>query len=141
MLADQLQKLYTHQRSGLMTNQTNKTFVQNYFTALSGTAKPEAIVNQYVDDADLKHHIELFEAAFPRYELIAEDMVAEDDKVAVRATFRGTQTGEFFGIPATGKEVTVSLMLIYRIANGKIVEHWMNADQLSLMQQLEAIPA
>jgi predicted ester cyclase len=68
-------------------------------------------------------------------------MVAEDDKVAVRATFRGTQKGEFFGIPATGKEVTVSLMLIYRIANGKIVEHWMNADQLSLMQQLEAIPA
>ena len=141
MLAAQLQQLYKLQRSGLMSNQTNKTFMQNYFAALSGKDKPESVVNQYVDDAELKHHIELFEAAFPKYDLIAEDLVAEDDKVAVRATFRGTQTGEFYGIPATGKAVSVSLMLIYRIANGKIVEHWMNADQLSLMQQLEAIPA
>ena len=124
-----------------MSNQSNRTFIQNYFTALSGTEKPAAVVNEYVDDAELKHHIELFEAAFPKYDLIADDIVAENDKVAVRATFQGTHKGDFFGIAPTGKEVTVSLMLIYRIANGKIVEHWMNADQLSLMKQLEAIPA
>lgn len=123
-----------------MPTQTNRTVIQNYLAALSGKEKLAAIVNAYVDNAELRHHIELFEAAFPKYELIAEDMVAEDDKVAVRATFRGTHKGEFFGIAPTGKAVSVSLMLIYRIANGKIVEHWMNADQLSLMQQLEAIP-
>jgi predicted ester cyclase len=61
--------------------------------------------------------------------------------VAVRATFRGKHTDEFFGIPATDKDVSISLMLVYRIAGGKIVEHWMTADQVSLMQQLEAIPA
>lgn len=92
-------------------------------------------------DPDLKYHIQFFEAAFPRYELIADDMIAEGDKVAVRATFRGTHRGEFFGIDPTGKTVSIPVMLIYRIADGKIVEHWMNADQLSLMQQLGAIPA
>jgi len=44
------------------------------------------------------------------------------------------------GIPATGKEATISVMLIYRIAGGKIVEHWMNADSLGLLQQLGAVP-
>lgn len=124
-----------------MSTQSNRTFIQNYFAAMRGAEKSAAVVNEYVEDAELKHHIELFEAAFPNYELIADDIVAEADKVAVRATFRGTHKGEFFGIPATGKEVSVSLMLIYRIAGGKIVEHWVNADQLSLMQQLGAIPA
>lgn len=124
-----------------MSTQSNRTFIQNYFAALSGTEKPAAMVNEYVDDAELKHHIELFEAAFPNYDLIADDIVAEADKVVVRATFRGTHKGKFFGIAPTGKEVSVSVMLIYRIAGGKIVEHWMNADQVSLMQQLGAIPA
>ncbi len=123
-----------------MSSKTNKTLVARYFNALSGNEKPEAVVDEYVDDLELKEHVELFEASFPKYELIADDMVAEDDKVTVRATFRGKHTAEFFGIPATNKEVTVPLMLIYRIADDKIVEHWMNADQLGLMQQLGAIP-
>ncbi len=45
------------------------------------------------------------------------------------------------GIAPTGKQVAFSLMLIYRIADSKIVEHWMNADQLGLMQQLGVVPA
>ena len=124
-----------------MSTQTNSTFIQNYLAALSGKEKPAAVINKYVEDAELKHHIDLFEAAFPKYDLIADDMVAEGDKVAVRATFRGMHQGEFFGIAPTGKAVSIAVMLIYRIANGKIVEHWMNADQLSLMQQLGAMPA
>ncbi len=120
----------------------NKNFINQYLEALSGKEKPAEKVNKYVADSDdeLKQHIAMFEAAFPKYELIAEDMVAEGDKVAVRAIFRGIHKGEFMGIPPTDKQLTVSLMLIYRIESGKIVEHWMNADQLGLMQQLGAIP-
>jgi predicted ester cyclase len=100
-------------------------------------------VDQYVADSDqeLKDHIAFFEAAFPHYELIADDMVAEGDKVAIRATFNGTQTGEFLGVAPTGKDVSISLILVYRVAGGKIGEHWMNADQLGLMQQLGVMPA
>ena len=124
-----------------MSSQSDRAFVEEYFKALADTTKPADIVDQYVSDPELKHHIELFEDAFPGYEVVAEDMIAEDGKVAVRATFRGTHRGEFFGIAPTGTTVSISLMLIYRIENDKIVEHWMNADQLSMMQQLGAVPA
>lgn len=122
-----------------MSTQSNRTLIEAYFIALSGKPKPETVVNEYVTDPDLKQHIQFFEAAFPNYELIADDLVAEGDKVAVRATFRGTHRGDFMGIAPTGKAVSISLMLFYRIAEGKIAEHWMNADQLSLMQELGAI--
>jgi predicted ester cyclase len=82
----------------------------------------------------------MFEAAFPGYDLEINDMVAEDDKVAIRATFHGTHRGEFQGIPPTGRDVSIPLMLIYRIASDRIVEHWMNADSLGLLQQLGAVP-
>lgn len=70
-----------------------------------------------------------------------EDMLVDGDKVAVRTTFRGTHTGDFFGIPPTGKSVTVSGTHILRIADGKIAEHWGNNDDLGLMRQLGVIPA
>ena len=118
----------------------NKALIRQYLTALSGKDKPESIVNIYVSDEKLKQHIKLFESAFPRYKLTIEDMIAEEDKVAVRATFQSIHRGEFMGIQPTSKEVTISGMLIYRIANGKIVEHWMNFDNMGLMEQLGVVP-
>jgi predicted ester cyclase len=125
-----------------MSAQENKAFIGRYLRALSGQDKPPELLDQYIADSDqeLKEHIAFFEAAFPRYELIADDMVAEGDKVAVRATFRGTHEGDLMGLPPTRKTATIPIMLIYRIADGKIAEHWMVADQMSLMQQLGAIP-
>jgi predicted ester cyclase len=63
-------------------------------------------------------------------------MLAEDDKVVVRFTLRATHRGEFMGIPATGKPIAVPGIIIYRIANGKIAEHWMQVDSVALTQQL-----
>jgi predicted ester cyclase len=120
--------------------QNNRDIVERYFTRISGKTKTDELIDEYVDDVALREHIRLFEAAFPSYELRPEDIVAEDDRVAVRATFRGVHRGEFNGIRPTGKEVTVPVMLIYRLQNGRIVEHWMNADVLSLLQQLGAAP-
>jgi predicted ester cyclase len=121
----------------------NKAFVRGYLEALSGKDKPRELQDQYIADSDqeLKEHIIAFEAAFPHYELVAEDLVAEGDRVAVRTTFKGTHTGEFMGVAPTGKDVSIPIMLIYRIEGGKIAEHWMNADAMGLMQQLGAIPA
>ena len=118
----------------------NKALIRQYLAALSGKDKAESIVNIYVNDKKLKHHIKLFESAFPRYKLIIEDMIAEVDKVAVRATFQGIHRGELMGIQPTSKEITISGMLIYRISNGKIVEHWMKFDNLGMMEQLGVIP-
>jgi predicted ester cyclase len=98
-------------------------------------------VGAYVADESLKQHITFFEAAFPGYQLSVDDMVAEADKVAVRSTFTGTHRGELMGVPPTGKPVSIGLLLIYRIADGKIVEHWMQADTLGILQQIGAMPA
>ncbi len=121
-----------------MSASENKAFIRRYLDALSGQEKPAALVDQYIADSDqaLKQHIAYSESAFPCYELIAEDLLAEDDKVVVRFTLRATHRGEFMGIPATGKQVAVPGLIIYRMANGKIAEHWMQVDSVELMRQL-----
>lgn len=80
-------------------------------------------------------------AAIPDYHSTIEDMVAEGDKVVQRFTGRGTHKGEFMGIPATGKQVTIKGISIDRIANGKVVENWVIMDMLGVMQQLGAVPS
>ena len=80
-------------------------------------------------------------SAFPGGKSTIEDLVAEGDKVVSRLTFRGTQTGDLMGIPATGKTVTISETIIDRFADGKIVESWRLFDQMGMMQQLGVIPA
>lgn len=75
-------------------------------------------------------------SAFPDARLTHEDLIAEGDKVVERWTMRGTHAGEFMGIPATNKEVTVSGIDIYRYKDGKRVETWSQFDGLGLMRQL-----
>jgi predicted ester cyclase len=73
-------------------------------------------------------------------DLIAEDLIAEGDKVVGRFTASGTQQGEFMDIPPTGKPFTLMEIRISRIVGRKIVEQWGLFDQMGLMQQLGAIP-
>ena len=78
--------------------------------------------------------------AFPDCQFTIDDMIAEGDQVVTKKTFRGTHTGEFAGIPATGKMVELQFVDIMRVRDGRIVEHWLSMDQLSFMQQLGVIP-
>jgi predicted ester cyclase len=80
-------------------------------------------------------------AAFPDYHVVSTHTLAEGDLVAQRFVGKGTHTGPFMGIEATGKKVEVSGAVIYRMADGIAVEEWMETDQLTLMQQLGVIPA
>jgi predicted ester cyclase len=57
-----------------------------------------------------------------------EDLVAEGDRVTARVTMRGTHQGVFQGLAPTGKQVEVRAMDMFRISDGKIVEHWCHAD-------------
>ena len=67
-------------------------------------------------------------AAFPDRRFVVEDMIAEGDKVTARVAMSGTHQGEFQGIAPTGNRVQVRAIDIFRIANGKIVEHWGHGD-------------
>ena len=119
----------------------NQNLIAEYLGALSGRAKTPEVVAKYVADPSLAAHIAEVEAAFPAYELIAEDILSDRDMVVVRAIFRGVHEGPFAGIEPTGKPVSAGLIIIYRIQNHRIAEHWMQFDLFSLLQQLQTTAA
>ena len=115
----------------------NKLLIKSYLDALSGRNKTPELVAKYVADEGLTQHIAQVEAAFPAYELVAEQMLGENDMVVVRGVFRGVHRNAFAGIEPTGKSVSAGLIIIYQIRNGRIVSHWMQFDLFSLLQQLQ----
>jgi len=80
--------------------------------------------------------VKSFSEAFPDFNHSIEELIAEGDKVILRAIDRGTHQGEFNGIPATGKKIEMGTIVIFKFKEGKIVEGWEEADMLGLMQQL-----
>lgn len=88
------------------------------------------------DPAALKGFISGFHEAFPDGQITIDQLIAEGDTVAARLTFHGTQTGQFQDVPPTGKTVAVPAQDMYRLVEGKIVEHWGGPNLLRLLQQL-----
>ena len=91
--------------------------------------------NELLPDDPLAKLIDTFKetftearAGFPDLSITVEDVMTEGDKVAARVVMRGTHRGEFQGISPTGKRVEVRAMDMFRISDGKIVEHWGHAD-------------
>jgi steroid delta-isomerase-like uncharacterized protein len=81
-------------------------------------------------------------SVFPDLHYTTEDLTAEGDKVVQRWTLRGTHKGELLGLSPTGREVKAAGISIFRMADGRIVEHWAFADDLGFLQQLGAdVPA
>jgi len=141
-----------------MSVEQNKALVRRLFDedlnekdqAVRSRVADELIAVDFVDHTNppgLQHGLEshkqivtILRSAFPNLSWEYEAPIAESDKVAVRVIMHGTHQGEFFGIPPTGKQVTVSGIHMLRIANGKLVEHWGNNDDLGLMQQIGVVP-
>ncbi len=78
--------------------------------------------------------------SFPDWNEHIDDIIAEADRVVTRFTSRGTQKGEFQGIPPTGNKVTIAEVAIYRIVDGKIAEQWGFPDVMDLLRQVGAGP-
>lgn len=126
-----------------MSTQQNKQRIRAYLEELhNGQPKTREMMDRYItdEDAELKDHIQGFEAAFPGYFLEAKEIIAEDDKVAVSFDFKGAHKAEFMGIPATHKEVSVPGFICYYMKDGMIIAHDMVVDSMALMQQLGAAP-
>ncbi len=127
----------------------NRRFVEEVINQGNIEAIDELIDPGVVDHAALpgfptgregaKQFFAMMRSAFPDLHLTIEDMIAEGDKVVMRSTWSGTHQGEFMGISATGRRVTVSAIDISRVADGRIVEHWEQSDALGLMQQLGVV--
>ncbi len=137
-----------------MATEANTAVARQFYAALNNhdlAAAAEVIAAEFVahlpgmpDPLDREGYRQvgaMFLAAFPDLHLTLDDVIAEGDRVVTRLTERGTHQGEFMGIPPTGRQVAYTSISIDRIADGKIVEHWVNFDALGLLQQLGAIPA
>ena len=114
----------------------NKEFVIRYFNAISGVTKTRELMEKYTTDEELMGHVAFFEASFPRYELFADEMTAEGNRVVVRARTTGVHEGEFSGILPTHRKIEMPFVISYEIENGKIIHSWIIADQMLLMEQL-----
>ncbi|MCP8323656.1 MAG: ester cyclase [Candidatus Methylarchaceae archaeon HK02M2] len=105
----------------------------------------EFIAPDYVDhtnqvDRDgLKQLFTMGFTGFPDWHETIEDIIAEGDKVWVRLSYTGTHTGEFMGLPPTGKKITSKGVDIYRIVNGKLAEYWNVIDNVDMFKQIGAI--
>ena len=84
--------------------------------------------------------IAMMRGGFPNIQWTIEDMITENDKVAVRFTMRGTHQGTFFGVPATEKTIVVQAMNFYRLADDQIIEEIGQPDMLGLLTQIGAVP-
>lgn len=84
----------------------------------------------------------MFRAGFPDLHMEPEQVFVDGDKVAVYFRATGTHTGEFMGIPPTGKSIDVHGRDIVRVGDdGKAREHWGLFDAMKMMQQLDVVPA
>ncbi len=137
-----------------MAIEENKALVRRYFEAIDARRDP-AVVDEFLAPDFVSHNpspgfgsdregqkgsFAHFLAAAPDSTHVIEAMVAEGDRVVTRLTARGTQTGELFGIPPTGKHMTMTGLVIHRIADGLIAEHWHEIDMLGGLQQLGVVP-
>ncbi len=82
----------------------------------------------------------MFRAAFPDLRFTPNEMIAEGDRVAVRATMTGTHQGEFMGIPPTTKSCNVQVFDILEFRGDKATAHWGVMDQVAMMEQLGITP-
>jgi steroid delta-isomerase-like uncharacterized protein len=78
--------------------------------------------------------------AFPDLRMTIEDTFAEKDYVTVRWSATGTNTGKGNGLPATGRQIRVSGITIFRVSSGRIAEEWNETDELTMMRQLGLFP-
>ena len=85
--------------------------------------------------------VSMFRAGMPDLKVVVEDMIAEGDKVDTRYTLEGTHEGELFGVPPTGKRLSIKSITVERVSEGKIREHWRVTESLDMMQQLGVVPA
>ena len=83
----------------------------------------------------------MLRSAFPDIKATIEHLIAEGDEIVLHMTWTGTHEGEFMGIPPTGKRISINVIDILGIAEGKFVEHWGVMDSMAMMQQLGVVPA
>jgi steroid delta-isomerase-like uncharacterized protein len=138
----------------MTTNETNTTvvteFIQDLFSKGDLTAVDRYLADDFVnhdppfgsttDREGMRAAGAMFRSAFPDWHSELEQFVCEGDLVVERFTARGTHRGEVMGVAATGREVALPGINIWRLRDGKITDRWGRLDELGFLQQLGVVP-
>jgi steroid delta-isomerase-like uncharacterized protein len=133
--------------------EANKALVRRFIEEVFVASRPDAVDELVADDftphswpgvgpgrEPLKQAQQRISQGLADARMTIAEMIAEGDLVAVRLTSHGRHTGEFMGMPASGQEYTIGEIHIFRVRDGKVAEHWSEADMLGMLRQLGAMP-
>src|SRR6187551_310818 len=137
---------------GKKLQETNKEIIRKYFKAIDEEGKRgnAEILNEFLAEDFIEHNpapgipptrdgwkqlFKMFAEATPGYHVI-DDLIAENDKVVAHITAYGKHVGTVFGIPATNRAFSMKGIVIWRLKDGKITEHWAQNDMIGMMMQL-----
>ncbi len=130
-----------------MSTEENKALVRAFIDEVENHVKLEAI-DKYIAPGFVDHgnygitrqklaaHIKEMRASFPDTHLEIKKQVAEGDIVASYLEFTGTHKDTFLGVPGTGKKFKFDVLMIFRVVDGILKEHWGMVDQLYILQRL-----
>ena len=143
-----------------MSEEQNKMIVRRFIEEMWNQRKlhladelfaPDCITHQLRSEKDavgmprspesVKREAAAWLSGFPDLKFVLEKIIAAEDQVVSQCTMRGTHSGMWMGIPATGKKVSIPIITIRRIAGGQIAEDWVLVGSLLLFQQLGVVPA
>jgi steroid delta-isomerase-like uncharacterized protein len=131
-----------------MTTADNKALVRRFITEVFEQGRADAVDELCTEDfightwgnadkAGLKTAMARVASALADAHFQIDDVIAEEDRVAVRVTATARQVGEFMGIPASGRSYTIGEIHIFRLRDGKVAEHWHEFDRTGLIKQLQ----
>jgi predicted ester cyclase len=133
-----------------VTIEANRALVQQFFDKVMNAGNTDAIADFCVAGSmfagGIEGQVKAMKTAFPDIQFTVDDTLSEGNKVAVRVTTHGTNSGPLIGLPAfgrletpvppTGKSVTHSGTYVFTVSDGKIVSYAAELDQIGLLRQL-----
>ena len=132
----------TDENKRLVKRFVDEVFGQGQLESIDELVAPDFVSHTFGFTNDgrnkLRAATERVHASLTEVDFAVEDLIAEEDRVAVLLTAGATVVDEFMGVPAAGKSYSIGEIHWFRLADGRIVEHWHQHDALGLMKQLGA---
>jgi len=114
----------------------NKALMRRIYEDMWNRANPSIAVEIFAQPEGVERFVSQFLLSFPDLQHTIEEMIAEDDRVAVRFSARGTHTGQWLHFASTGKAIHYTGVTLARIAGDKIIEHHTLWDKMGLVEQI-----
>lgn len=131
----------------MTTAELVQRFIDEVFVAARREAVDELVTPDFVSHPlpgngpdVMKAAIDRVEGALTDVSFEVHEMVSEGDLVATRLTSSAVHSGDFMGMPPTGRRYAIEEIHLFRVADGRVAEHWHQIDALGMLRQLDLAP-